>query len=59
MKQYLSIMTNLAKKAGQVQLDHLGKVKTIEVKEVINIVTEVDKECENLSLHVWASFVPG
>lgn len=48
MKQYLSIMTNLARKAGQVQLDHLGKVKTIEVKEVINIVTEVDKECEKL-----------
>lgn len=48
MKQYFSIMTNLAKKAGQVQLDHLGKVKTIELKEVINIVTEVDKECEKL-----------
>lgn len=48
MKQYLSIMTNLARKAGRVQLDHLGKVQTIEHKEVINIVTEVDKECERL-----------
>lgn len=48
MKQYLTIMTNLARKAGRVQLDHLGKVQTIELKEVINIVTEVDKECERL-----------
>jgi myo-inositol-1(or 4)-monophosphatase len=48
MKQYLSIMSILAKKAGRVQLDRLGKIKTIERKEVINIVTDVDKECEHL-----------
>lgn len=45
---YLNTAIELAKEAGRVQLEHLGKVKNIEYKGSINIVTEVDKLCEKL-----------
>ena len=48
MKKELDIITRLAKKAGEIQLKHLGKLHQVEYKGVINIVTEVDKECEDL-----------
>ncbi|MFH1874978.1 MAG: inositol monophosphatase family protein [Pseudomonadota bacterium] len=42
------IAVELAKKAGKVQLENLGKIKSIEYKGAINLVTEVDKKCEEL-----------
>ena len=48
MGNYLSVAIDLARQAGKVQMDHLGRVKTIERKGAINLVTEVDKLCEKL-----------
>lgn len=48
MENYLEIATELAKQAGKLQMDRLGKVQTIERKGAINLVTEVDKACEDL-----------
>lgn len=44
----LDIAIELAKEAGQIQLESLGKVHQVEYKGVTNIVTEVDKRCEAL-----------
>ena len=38
----------LAKAAGKIQLDGLGKVHQVEFKGTINPVTEIDKQCERL-----------
>lgn len=48
MGNYLSVAVDFARQAGKVQMDHLGRVKTIEYKGRINLVTEVDKMCEKL-----------
>ncbi|MBU4484950.1 inositol monophosphatase [bacterium] len=48
MKNYLDIAIEMVREAGQLQLDHLGKVKNLEFKGKIDIVTEVDKKCEEL-----------
>lgn len=46
MGNYLSVAVDLARKAGKVQLSSLGRIKTIERKGAINLVTEVDRMCE-------------
>lgn len=48
MLDVLNFMEKLARRAGAIQLSHLGRVKQIEYKGSINIVTEVDRECEEL-----------
>lgn len=48
MQDELKIMEGLARQAGRIQLNRLGKVEHIEYKGSINIVTEVDRECEEL-----------
>lgn len=44
----LDFMQGLAKKAGKIQLKHLGRLKHIEYKSPIDLVTETDRECEKL-----------
>lgn len=44
----LKFIEDLARRAGRVQLEHLGNVKCVEYKGAINLVTEVDRECEEL-----------
>lgn len=44
----LDIAVDLARKAGAIQMAHLGKAHTIDYKGPINIVTEVDAQCEKL-----------
>lgn len=48
MAQYLKIVEKLAREAGKIQMAHLGRVHTIERKGAINLVTEVDKLCEEM-----------
>jgi len=48
MENYLSVMEALARRAGEVQIKRMGDRHRIEYKGVINLVTEVDKECEAL-----------
>jgi hypothetical protein len=48
MKDVLKKVCDIARKAGKVQLMHFGKVRHVEYKGAINLVTEVDKECEAL-----------
>ena len=48
MEKQIKLMKDLAKKAGKIQIGKLGQKHNIEYKGVINIVTEVDKECEKL-----------
>ncbi len=43
---YLDLAIEMAKEAGRIQLEGLGKVHNVEYKGVTNIVTEVDKKCE-------------
>lgn len=46
MPHFLQLAVELAKASGKIQLAHLGKIKKIEYKGEINLVTEVDKACE-------------
>jgi myo-inositol-1(or 4)-monophosphatase len=48
MGDVLNFMSKLARKAGKLQAEDLGQRHKIEFKGVINIVTEVDKRCEEL-----------
>lgn len=48
MTDYIRIVEKLAREAGKIQMDHLGRVHTIERKGAINLVTEVDKLCEEM-----------
>lgn len=48
MSEYLEFMSDLARRAGGIQLERLGGLHRIEYKGVINLVTEVDRECEAL-----------
>lgn len=44
----LQLAIDLAKRAAKIQLEGLGKIHQIEYKGTINLVTEVDKQCERL-----------
>ena len=48
VSDHIDLMRDLAREAGRIQLDGLGKRHEIEYKGVINIVTEIDKKCESL-----------
>jgi len=48
MTSYLKRATTIAKKAGELQIQKLGTAHKVEFKGEINIVTEVDKACEQL-----------
>lgn len=48
MARYLDVAVKLAREAGRLQMEHLEDAHTIEHKEGIQLVTEVDKACESL-----------
>lgn len=48
MNNPLNTAIEAAKEAGQIQMDALGRKHDVEYKGVINIVTEIDKKCEDL-----------
>lgn len=48
MEELLARVSSIARQAGQVQLARFGHVHHIEFKGAINLVTEVDRECEAL-----------
>ena len=49
MRDYLNAAIEIAKEAGEIQLEGLNKAKKIEYKgNRFNIVTQVDKACEKL-----------
>lgn len=58
MKDQLKIMERLARQAGAVQMEHLGRVKHIEYKGSIDIVTEVDHKCEEMIVSGLHSHFP-
>ena len=47
----LDTAIDLAREAGRIQLENLGKVHQVEYKGVTDIVTEVDKKCEELIIN--------
>jgi myo-inositol-1(or 4)-monophosphatase len=47
MEVNLEFLTNLAKEAGQILLDGLDEVHTLDYKGPTNIVTEIDKKAED------------
>ncbi|MFH1830089.1 MAG: inositol monophosphatase family protein [Pseudomonadota bacterium] len=48
MRDTLKKVCDIAKRAGQVQIEHFGNVRHVAYKGAIDLVTEVDKECETL-----------
>lgn len=48
MPNPLKTAIELAKEAGRIQMDYFGRRHDVEFKGAINIVTEVDKKCEDL-----------
>lgn len=48
MRDYCLAAMEIAREAGELQLEELAKTRTIEYKGKFNIVTEVDKACEKL-----------
>lgn len=48
MPNPLNTVIELAKEVGHIQMKNLGKVQHVEFKGEIDIVTEIDKKCEDL-----------
>lgn len=59
MRDELSIMSDLARLAGHIQLDGLGKKHDIQYKGVVDIVTEVDRSCEEMIITELLAYFPG
>lgn len=58
---YLEIAKKAAMKAGEIQLESIGKIKSISFKEAKgknNILTEVDTKCENLIISIIKESFP-
>ncbi len=48
MTDYLRVAIEAAQESGALQMDKLGNISQVEFKGEINLVTEVDKACEEL-----------
>jgi len=59
MSDHITVMKDLAKKAGEIQMKGLGRRHKIEYKGEIDLVTEVDKECEALIVGNLEKAFPG
>lgn len=60
MRDYTQGAIDIAKEAGALQLERVGKVHQVEYKgERINLVTEVDRECEKLIVGFLKDKFPG
>ena len=57
-KDYLEIATLAAKKAGQFLLKNLGQVNTIEYKGITNLVSDMDKEAEEIIVSILLENYP-
>jgi len=55
---YFQIAEKVAREAGKILLDNLGKVKKIEYKAKKNLITEVDIESENHIIDIIKSTCP-
>lgn len=52
MKKEKELAVEAAKIAGKIQRENLGKLSSIDYKGAFNLVTNVDKECENKILEL-------
>ncbi|HPQ81282.1 MAG TPA: inositol monophosphatase family protein [bacterium] len=59
MGETLSIMGEVARKAGGMQMARLCDAHSIEYKGVINLVTEVDRACEKYIVGELSRRIPG
>lgn len=59
MRDYTQPAIEIAREAGQLQVEKLAKGRTIEYKGRFNIVTEVDKACEKLIVDFLRDRFPG
>ncbi len=59
LSTYLSIALRAARAAGSYQLSHFGREQKISYKGKINIVTEIDKQCEKMILKMLRAKYPG
>lgn len=59
MRDYTQPAIEIAREAGQLQVEKLAKSRTIEYKGKFNIVTEVDKACEKLIVEFLRDRFPG
>jgi len=58
MQPDISFLITLSKKAGQVLMEGFGKSHQVEYKGPIDVVTEVDRQAENLIVHEILSQYP-
>ena len=58
MRDYLLAAEEIAREAGELQMEQLHKARTIEYKSKFNPVTEVDKACEKLIVDYLKSKFP-
>ncbi len=59
MNRYLKVAIEAVKESGKIQMASLGKVKRIEFKGEINLVTEVDRRCERAIVRRIRRSFPG
>jgi myo-inositol-1(or 4)-monophosphatase len=58
LNKYLDFTTALAQKAGDLQMEYFGKDIQIDLKQPRDLVTEVDKKCEELIVSTIRSQYP-
>jgi myo-inositol-1(or 4)-monophosphatase len=59
MPNALDIAIELAKEAGRIQMENLGAVRSVEFKGETDIVTEIDKKCEEMIVKRLQKEFPG
>ena len=58
MNETIERVSEIARGAGRIQLDHYGKVRSVEYKGAINIVTDVDRRCEEYIVNGLGKIFP-
>ncbi len=59
MSDTIAVISDIARKAGRIQMECLGRALRIEYKGVIDIVTDVDRRCEEMILSELGRHFPG
>jgi myo-inositol-1(or 4)-monophosphatase len=59
MEPFKALATRAAKKAGRILQDHLGRVRKVEYKGVVNLVTEMDFLSEKVIVAEIRKLCPG
>lgn len=58
MRKEKEVVFEAVKAAGKIQVENLGKITSIDFKSAFNLVTNVDKECEEKILSIISGAFP-